>query len=104
MLKVHEHFLKVLKGGHQIFLVYHLVSYTVQTFKIQSLIFFCFTGDVFKAVISLYVADITLPLPSLDEVLICNHKTTVEEVCILVMNKIYLIMSCTLNVARFYKD
>ena len=40
-----------------------------------------YVGDVFKAVISLYVRDKTSPLPSLEEVLICNHNTTVEEVC-----------------------
>jgi len=39
-----------------------------------------YIGDVFKAVISLYVRDKTSPLPSLEEVLICNHNTTVEEV------------------------
>ena len=37
-------------------------------------------GEVFKAVVSLYARDKTSPLPSLDEVLICNHETTVEEV------------------------
>ena len=30
--------------------------------------------------ISLYVRDKTSPLPSLEEVFICNHNTTVEEV------------------------
>ncbi|XP_065899482.1 E3 ubiquitin-protein ligase rnf213-alpha-like isoform X2 [Dysidea avara] len=35
--------------------------------------------DVLNAVISLYVHDMHSPLPSLEEVLICNHKTTVEE-------------------------
>jgi len=47
-------------------------------------------GDVFKAVISLYVRDVTLPLPTLDEVLICNNKTTVEEVKWLIVESIKL--------------
>ena len=40
------------------------------------------SGDVFKIVISLYVRGNykLLPLPSLEEVLICNNRTTVEEV------------------------
>ncbi|XP_065899490.1 E3 ubiquitin-protein ligase rnf213-alpha-like isoform X3 [Dysidea avara] len=39
--------------------------------------------EVFKAVVSLYARDKTSPLPSLDEVLICNHETTVEEISLL---------------------
>lgn len=43
-------------------------------------------GDIFKTVISIYAQGDNyklLPLPSLEEVLICDHNTTVEEVCIL---------------------
>ena len=39
--------------------------------------------DIFKTVISIYVQGDNyklLPLPSLEEVLICDHSTTVEEV------------------------
>ena len=40
-------------------------------------------GDIFKTVISIYAQGDNykhLPLPSLEEVLICDHNTTVEEV------------------------
>ena len=42
-----------------------------------------FTGEIFKTVISIYAHGENckvLPLPSLEEVLICDHNTTVEEV------------------------
>ena len=43
-----------------------------------------FVGDIFKTVISIYAQGNIklLPLPSLEEVLICDHDTTIEEVCI----------------------
>ena len=39
-------------------------------------------GDIFKTVISIYAQENykLLPLPTLEEVLICDHNTTVEEV------------------------
>ena len=37
--------------------------------------------DVLKTVLSLYMEDEMLPLPTLSEVLICNSSTTTEEVC-----------------------
>ena len=43
----------------------------------------CVTGDIFKTVISIYAQGDNyklLPLPSWEEVLICDHNTTVEEV------------------------
>ena len=42
-----------------------------------------FVGDVFKIVISIYAQDKLSSLPSLEEILICNERTTVEEVGIL---------------------
>ena len=42
-----------------------------------------YVGDIFKTVISIYAQGDNyklLPLPSLEEVLICDHNTTVEEV------------------------
>ena len=39
-----------------------------------------FVGSVFKTVISIYAQDKLSPLPSLEEVLICNERTTFEEV------------------------
>ena len=41
-----------------------------------------YLGDIFKTVISMYAqGNYKLsPLPSLEEVLICDHNTTVEEV------------------------
>lgn len=42
-----------------------------------------FLGDVLRTVLSLYMASEDLPLPTLDEVLICNQHTTAEEVNIL---------------------
>ena len=42
-----------------------------------------FVGDVFKIVISIYAQDKLSFLPLLEEILICNERTTVEEVGIL---------------------
>ena len=38
-------------------------------------------GAIFKTVISIYAQEKAAPLPSLEEILICNERTTVEEVC-----------------------
>ncbi len=35
---------------------------------------------VFRTVLSLYMQDTALPLPTFEEVLLCNEKTTSEEV------------------------
>ena len=43
--------------------------------------FIC-TGAIFKIVMSIYAQGM-LPLPSLEEVLICSQRTTVEEVIVL---------------------
>ena len=42
-------------------------------------------GDILRTVLALYMEDENLPLPTLDEVLICNSTTTAEQVC-----KIYI--------------
>ena len=39
-----------------------------------------YLGDVLKTVLSLYVKDSALPLPSSAEVCICSSTTTTEEV------------------------
>ena len=39
--------------------------------------------DVLKTVLSLYLQDDSLPMPTLEEVLICNKYTTLEEVTLL---------------------
>ena len=36
--------------------------------------------DIFKATLSVYVDDNQSPLPTLEEVLVCNPSTTAEEV------------------------
>ena len=38
--------------------------------------------DVLRTVLTLYMEDEDLPLPSLEEVLLCNSTTTAEDVCI----------------------
>ncbi len=38
---------------------------------------------VFKATLQLYMENLDLPLPSLEEVLLCNSSTTAEEVSLL---------------------
>ena len=38
--------------------------------------------QVLKAALSLYMVDKDLPMPTLEEMLICNHQTTSEEVYI----------------------
>ena len=40
------------------------------------------TADVLGTVISLYMQDSTLPLPTLEEVLICSKYTTEEDVSV----------------------
>ena len=40
-------------------------------------------GNVLKAVLTLYMEDKSLSLPTLEEVLICNSNTTAEEVSVL---------------------
>ena len=37
-------------------------------------------GAIFKTVISIYAQEKSAPLPSLEEILVCNQRTTVEEV------------------------
>ena len=37
-------------------------------------------GDILRTVLALYMDDEDLPLPTLEEVLICNSTTTAEEV------------------------
>lgn len=39
-----------------------------------------YLGAIFKTVISIYAQEKAAPLPSLEEILICNQRTTVEEV------------------------
>lgn len=36
---------------------------------------------VWKAILSVYIQDDSLPLPTFEEVLICTENTTLEEVC-----------------------
>ena len=48
----------------------------------QELRFFpCALENVLRAALSLYMADGDLPLPTPEEMLICNENTTSEEVC-----------------------
>ena len=39
-----------------------------------------YLGDVLRTVLTLYMENEDLPLPTLEEVLICNQDTTTEEV------------------------
>ena len=39
-----------------------------------------FTADVFRTVLTLYMENEDFPLPTLEEVLICDATTTAEEV------------------------
>ena len=41
---------------------------------------FIFLDNVLRTVLALFMEDESLPLPSLEEVLICNPNTTAEEV------------------------
>ena len=41
---------------------------------------FIFLDDVLRTVLALFMEDEALPLPTLEEVLICNPNTTAEEV------------------------
>ena len=50
-----------------------------------------YLGDVLRTVLTLYVENEDLPLPTLEEVLICNQATTAEEV-----NTLTVAMICTL--------
>lgn len=40
----------------------------------------CESGDVLRTVLALYIVDYDHPLPTHEEVLVCNPKTTAEEV------------------------
>ena len=47
----------------------------------ESCMFFCMCADqVLWTALSLYMEDKTLPVPTFEEVLICNPSTTTEEV------------------------
>lgn len=46
-----------------------------------------FTDKVLRAALSLYMEDIDLPMPTPEEMLICNQHTTAEEVCTYIHNK-----------------
>ena len=53
----------------------------ISRLPLMVIIYICvFIGSIFKTVISIYAQDMLSPLPSLEEVLICNQRTTVEEV------------------------
>ena len=41
---------------------------------------YLFSDNVLKTVLSLYMENPSLPLPTFEEVLICNEQTTEEEV------------------------
>jgi hypothetical protein len=45
--------------------------------------------QVLKAALSLYMEDSDLPMPTLEEILICNQDTTIEEVNLLWQRAIY---------------
>ncbi len=50
---------------------------------------------VFKAVLQLYMENMDLPLPSLEEVLLCNSSTTSEEVRVIFVCVLYMyVYSC----------
>ena len=55
-----------------------------------------YLGDVLRTVLTLYMENEDLPLPTLEEVLICNQDTTVEEVNMLDCNCTlwYILCSC----------
>ena len=74
--------LSVLRKVLQIFLVFLHVSFLVMISYLvgYNLYMVTFIGDVFKTVVSIYAQDKLSPLPSLEEILICNERTTVEEV------------------------
>ena len=48
--------------------------------KFSSFKYFLIIGDVLKTVLSIYMKDSNLPLPSSAEVCICTSTTTAEEV------------------------
>ena len=50
---------------------------------IDLIITFLITADVHKTVLSLYMENKDLPLPTYEEVLLCNESTTDEEVSLL---------------------
>ena len=52
--------------------------------------------EVLRTVLALYMEDEKLPLPTLEEVLICNSSTTTEEVCSTVemLYKINITLTC----------
>ena len=47
------------------------------------IIIYLITADVHKTVLSLYMENKDLPLPTYEEVLLCNKSTTSEEVSLL---------------------
>ena len=53
---------------------------SVDTNVVTVHICFFFVDNVLRTVLALFMEDEALPLPSLEEVLICNPNTTAEEV------------------------
>ena len=47
-------------------------------------------GDICKTVISIYAQETLAPLPSLEEILVCNQRTTVEEVVLFLPGLFYV--------------
>ena len=56
-----------------------------------------YLGDVLRTVLTVYMENEDLPLPTLEEVLVCNQDTTTEEVNIPTYMTIVVI--CTLWLA-----
>ena len=62
----------------------------------------CTLENVLRAALSLYMEDGNLPLPTPEEMLICNENTTSEEVgTILSAHTIEGIRTCNLHIWRY---
>ena len=74
-------------------------------FILEALYYDYVVGDIFKTVISIYAQGDNyklLPLPSLEEVLICDQNTTVEEVNWFYIFLVSMLLLCTTCVYYTY--
>ena len=57
-------------------------------------LYFLSTENVLKTVISIYMEGLSLPFPTLEEVVVCTTETTDEEVSEIVCVKEFALLGC----------
>ena len=75
----------LLKAGFPNLLVTSQGSVVWSCVTIQHSCMFLLLDNILRSVLALYARDTNLPLPTHEEVLLCTHETTAEEVYVLML-------------------